>query len=154
MQSFSKLPHFTIKNIEPIKIRKVRVSSRKIKKNFQNTERTSSTDCASSTQMSHRSGSNHSLNRLTMVPNSMASESSTALGNFRGIKEIKEDPEIEEDSVIFELNELLSQLPKESQKDCKKIPMVSLKMKLKEKLVPVKTDRNLSRACSRKLLLK
>ena len=153
MQSFSKLPQFTIKSIEPIKIRKVRVSSRKTNKNLQHAERTNSTDCASSAQMSMRSISNHSLNKFAKIPNNVASESSTALLRFQGIKEIKEDPEVEEDSVILELNELLSLIPKVPKKECKKMPMVSLNMKLKEKLVSMKTERKLSRACSRRLLL-
>jgi hypothetical protein len=152
MQSFSRVPHFTIKNIEPIKIRKVRVSSRKIKQNYQNIEKTSSTECPSSTQMSHRSGSSQSVNRGNFHSSLGKSISSSTFGAFQGIKEIKENPEVEEDSVILELNELLSQIPKDSSKGGKK-PFVSLKMKLKEKIVSAKTERNISGASGRKLIL-
>lgn len=147
MQSSSKFPQFTIKHVEPIKIRKVRVSSKKIMKYSKNSERTTPSDRMISQRLNNNSEALLSSNNSQLPRNFTSTQNSKISEYFGGIKEINENLEKEEDSLIIELNELLSQLPKDKPtiKDHhKKPPIVSIKMKLNSKLSKVKTERHLS----------
>lgn len=155
MQSLPKFPQFTIKHVEPIKIRKVRVSSKKIVKYSKNSERTTPSDRMNSQRLNKNPEPLLSSNNSQVSKNFTCSQNSKVSEYFGGIKEINENLEKEEDSVIIELNELLSQLPKDKPviKDHhKKPPIVSIKIKLKDRLNKVRTERNLSLNPSNKRL--
>jgi hypothetical protein len=84
---------------------------------------------------------------------------------FYGIQEINENPENEEDSVILELNELLSgqkgikeETKKENaeggKEEARKPPLAHLKLKVKGKVVSAKTERvGMRRVASHRLIL-
>ncbi|OMJ90420.1 hypothetical protein SteCoe_7227 [Stentor coeruleus] len=156
MQTKTKVSEFTIKHMEPIKIRKVRVSSRKIKKP------PSYKDYKYSTE--HRISTQNPLNRVQTsrdsLPINKINFSNTLSENeaFANIQEIHENPENEEDSVILTLSELLSQSIHEKTNPhakaiTKKPPLTNIKIKLKEKIIPVKTERSIPRALSHRVLI-
>lgn len=152
MQSLTKFPQFSIKHVEPIKIRKVRVSSRKLKESIKYSERTTTSENINSTRKTKNSESLLRSNISQATRTIINSKNLSFKEYFGGIKEIYENPENEEDSVILELNELLSQIhleKKPSFKDLKKKPpLANLKFKMKNKIKPVKTERRLSRVLS------
>jgi len=152
MQSLTRFPQFSIKHVEPIKIRKIRVSSRKFKESIKQSERTTTSEHINSTRQSKKSESHLRSNTSQGLNTIVNPKNSSSKEYFGGIKEIHEYPEIEEDSVILELNELLSQIPlekKASLKDFKrKPPLVNLRFKIDNKIKTVKTQRCLSRVLS------
>lgn len=159
MQTKTKVPQFSIKHMEPIKIRKVRVSSRKIKKPPPCRDHTYSTDHGISTSTTQNTLNRVQTSRDTLCINNMNFSHTLSKNEaFANIQEIHENPENEEDSVILTLSELLSQnVPEKSNSHTitttKKPPLTNIKIKLKEKIIPVKTERSLPRAASHRILI-
>lgn len=160
MQSKGKNTPFTIKHVEPIKIRKVRVSSRKVKKPITSDEHTTSTEYGNSTAVTQKS-MNRCYTHKPEPTKETINFSHTLSRNdpFADIQEIRENLEDDEDSVILTLNELLSQqMPiKEefgSKDNGKKPPLSGLKVKLREKIIPIKSERMLNRVASHRILFK
>lgn len=75
--------------------------------------------------------------------------------SFQGIQEINEIQEYDEDSVIMELNQLLTKKKKKHERTATersgKPPLVNLKLRFKEKIIPI-TTRKISRVASHKVL--
>ncbi|OMJ79719.1 hypothetical protein SteCoe_20196 [Stentor coeruleus] len=146
-----KVPKFSLNNMEPIKIRKVRVLSRKPKNQIFGQKSLFSTDHKMISTLNHNTFSQNCLFPNTFDEGLMNfSHGLVRKVPYPSIQEIKKKPEIEDDSVILTLNELLSQnLPEKdesSYKSCYKKPQFkSLKIKLREKIIPIKSERNLNR---------
>lgn len=159
MQTKSKVPQFSIKHMEPIKIRKVRVSSRKIKKPPPYRDHTYSSDHGISTSTTQNTFNRVQTFRDTLPINNMNFSHTLSKNEaFANIQEIHENPENEEDSVILTLSELLTQkIPDKNnshtKSTIKKPPLTNIKIKLKEKIIPVKTERSLPRASSHRILI-
>ena len=159
MQNTGKIASFNIKHIEPIKIRKVRISSRKSKASYETRDKNSSSEHVNSTAVSQQSLTRTVSSRGSNIASNINFSSNfSGQEGFNNIQEIHENPENEEDSLILELNELLSQqmpLREEPKREAiSKPPLVNLKIKLREKKVPVKTERvMLKRVASHRLIL-
>jgi hypothetical protein len=132
MQNLRKTMQLNLKGIQPIKIRNVRVSSRNTARSTACNEKHTNSEFGNSTAVSQKTssrvGSSHSSARsdLSNFSQGMVANQDP----FIGIQEINENPENEEDSLIIELNELLSikkipKEPKSSKEISKKPPLVS-----------------------------
>ena len=159
MQHREKPLSINLRHIEPIKIREVRISSRKTKRSIATREKNSSSEYGNSTAVSQKSmskiGSSISSGKFE-IENCSHNIIAPNQDPFLGIQEINETSEYEEDSVILELNQLLSKKTKTKQRlnaeKAAKPPLVNLKIKLKEKIYPIATSRKLSRAVSHRVL--
>ena len=159
MQRRDKLVSINLRHIEPIKIREMRISSRKTKRSIATREKTSSSEYGNSTAVSQKSMSKMGSSvSSAKFENENCSQNSIAINQdpFLGIQEINETSEYEEDSVILELNQLLTTKVKTKERSsadrAPKPPLVNLKIKLKEKIKPIATSRKLSRAVSHRVL--
>lgn len=146
-----KISKVSFNNLEPIKIRKVRVSSRKPKSQILGQKSLFSTRKIMIKDLNH-----NTLSQNFPFPNTFDggvanfSHSSAKKTPYDNIQEIQKGPENEDDSVILALNDLLCQnLPEKEEsnyKNCLKKPQFkSLKIKLREKIIPVKSERNFNR---------
>lgn len=160
MQSNPKPMQISIKHMEPIKIRKVRVSSRKAKKPASYDEQTYSTEYGNSTAVTKKSLARGYTSRVPNNRNSMNfSHALSRNEQIDDIQEIHENLEKDDDSVILTLNELLSQqIPVKNEpvvKDSgKKSTLAGLKVRMKERIAPIKSERVLPRNLSQRVLFK
>ncbi|OMJ82302.1 hypothetical protein SteCoe_17016 [Stentor coeruleus] len=160
MQSNPKPMQISIKHVEPIKIRKVRVSSRKTKKPASYDEQTYSTEYGNSTAVTRKSMAQGYTSRVSNNKNNMNfSHTLSRNEQIEDIQEIHENVENDDDSVILELSELLSeQITVKNEpvdKDSgKKNTLTGFKVRMKERIVPIKSERVLPRNLSQRVLFK
>ena len=160
MQKKLKLVPFNFKQIQPIKIRDVRVSTRKNKRTVESNDRNLSNENRSSTAASQKSlsstGRSIGSARFDSSINSIHSIGFIQEG-FNEIQKINEKPEYEEDSVILELNDLLSIDKNEKHEGflterVSKPPSGKFQSKITEKIIPLKSVRKVHRNFSHRIL--
>ena len=142
---------------EKIKIHTVRISSRKSRTSNKLQIDSANIESETLSYTNHRSSSTTSSTMNSRLSASkMFSISQEEL--FTDIQEINEHPENEEDSLIYELNEMLNleknkKPTKISDTSQKKSKLSIVKIKLKKNIPAIKTERNIPRVNSQRLIL-
>ena len=158
MQDKEKLVALSLKHIEPIKIRKVRISSRRSKKSLHANEKNSNSEYGNFTAASQKSliGFSNAGNMIKFDSNGLYSDNVIKTQDFfEGIQEINEKSENDDDSVIMQLNEMLNDKSSKNEKNrpCiehPKPPMAGFKIKIKERINPIVSSRKLTQTKSYK----
>ena len=157
MQSRVRFHAIDLKQIGPIKIRDVRVTSRKSKKIMTSREGNSSSEYGNSTAVSQKSISRVASSQKSTKPDFDFFQID-GQDPFLGIQEVNENSEYEEDSVLMQLNELLATSSKtEARKSTEttlKPPIASLKSKIKDRIGGVISSRKIVRAISQRSIRK